>query len=68
MSASRISLYPQSCRYGHFYLLRRVSISSNASHHDISERQRALYDEASSITRALYKRCLKSIKVLAKGE
>ena len=65
MSISRISLHPQSRHHGH--LLRRVSISSISSKRDISERQRVLYDEASSITRALYKRCLKSIKVLAKG-
>ena len=35
---------------------------------DMSLRQKALYNEASSITRALYKRCLESIRVLAIGE
>ena len=36
--------------------------------HDMLTRQLALYNEASSITKALYRRCLGSIKVIAKGK
>jgi hypothetical protein len=42
------------------------NFTSETTHgEELSTRQRALYDEASSLTRALYRRCLKSIKLLS---
>ncbi|KAL7512501.1 hypothetical protein ACHAXN_009790 [Cyclotella atomus] len=61
------------CRHAHSQhyncckVHRFQHVSSSSSADDMSARQRALYDEATSITRALYRRCLESIRVLAKG-
>lgn len=45
-----------------------TSTDTGLKGHDILTRQLALYNEASSITKALYRRCLGSIKLIAKGK
>ncbi|KAL3802648.1 hypothetical protein HJC23_011972 [Cyclotella cryptica] len=63
--------YQHHCNYNPHRFSSASNVTSNvhpvSNNHDdeLHSRQSALYDEASSLTRALYRRCVKSVKVLA---